>query len=135
MDKTALVERDLQEGKRLIKALDEARFPVDAALWRYLPESQEWRLVIASSIYDKKGPREAYTLVQEILGKLPRTFGISLQNVSVISPQHDLIRRLHKAISTGSSTSDIRLTRSAIGGMFIEDAYIYRVRGPDAVST
>ncbi len=91
--------------------------------------------MIASSIYDKKGPREAYTLVQEVLGKLPRTFGISLQNISVVSPQHDLIQRLRKAVSMGEVSSGLRLTRSTVDGMFVEDAYIYRVRSPHAVST
>jgi hypothetical protein len=135
VDKTALVDRDLREGRRLIKALDEARFPVDAALWHYLSEAQRWRFIIASSIYDNKGPREAYTLVQGTLGKLPRTFGMSLQDISVVSPQHNLIQHLRKMISTGSGIEGIRLTRSTINGMFIEDAYIYRVRGLDAVST
>ena len=130
MDKTSLVEQNLKDGRELLDLLDKERFPVDAALWLYMSESGDWRLMIASSIYDKKGPRKAYTLVQALLAKLPRTVGISLHDITVVGLQHDLILRLRKAFSTGSGSdpSGLRLTRSAIGGMFIEDAYVYRSR-------
>ena len=128
MDKTALVEKDVEEGKRLIEALDNAGFQVRAVLWFYLAESDEWRFVVASPLVERKGPKEAYAFVQEVLAQLLPPSGISLEEISVVSPEYDLIRLLKVAIQTGPGISGIRFTRNTINNTFIEDAYIYRMQ-------
>ncbi len=128
MDKTVLVEQDMKDGKKLIQALDKAGFPVNAALWFYSSESDDWRLLLASPVVDQKGSREAYTFVQSILAELPKNFGISLINVSVVSPNDELIKLLKIVIQTGPrDLAGIRFSRNVIENQFIEDAYIYRV--------
>lgn len=128
MDKTALVEKDVEEGKRLIEALDNAGFQVHAVLWFYLAESDEWRFVVASPLVERKGPKEAYAFVQAVLAQLLPPSGISLEEISVVSPEYDLIRLLKVAIQTGPGISGIRFTRNTINNTFIEDAYIYRMQ-------
>ncbi|MCK4731777.1 MAG: hypothetical protein KAT65_04885 [Methanophagales archaeon] len=128
MDKTALVEKDVEEGKRLIEALDNAGFQVRAVLWFYLAESDEWRFVVASPLVERKGPKEAYAFVQAVLAQLLPPSGISLEEISVVSPEYDLIRLLKVAIQTGPGISGIRFTRNTINNTFIEDAYIYRMQ-------
>lgn len=128
MDKTALVEKDVEEGKRLIEALDNAGFQVRAVLWFYLAESDEWRFVVASPLVERKGPKEAYAFVQAVLAQLLPPSGISLEEISVVSPEYDLIRILKVAIQTGPGISGIRFTRNTINNTFIEDAYIYRMQ-------
>ena len=83
MVKTILVERDLEEGRRLLERLDvkeaetapasgrtraatlpRTKVPVQAAFWWYLPESQEWRLIIATPLVDSYGPLSVYTKIQ-----------------------------------------------------------------------
>lgn len=128
MDKTALVEKDVEEGKRLIEALDNAGFQVRAVLWFYLAESDEWRFVVASPLVERKGPKEAYAFVQTVLAQLLPPSGISLEEISVVSPEYDLIRLLKTAIQTGPGISGIRFTRNTINNTFIEDAYIYRMQ-------
>jgi len=128
MDKTALVEKDIEEGKRLIEALDNAGFQVRAVLWFYLAESDEWRFVVASPLVERKGPKEAYAFVQAVLAQLLPPSGISLEEISVVSPEYDLIRLLKVAIQTGPGISGIRFTRNTINNTFIEDAYIYRMQ-------
>lgn len=128
MDKTALVEKDVEEGKRLIEALDNAGFQVRAVLWFYLAESDEWRFVVASPLVERKGPKEAYAFVQAVLAQLLPPSGISLEDISVVSPEYDLIRLLKVAIQTGPGISGIRFTRNTINNTFIEDAYIYRMQ-------
>src|SRR5579871_3955306 len=66
MDKTILVEPDIKQGKRLIKELDKAGFPVLAAFWLYLEESGVWRSHIASPVEAAEGRKAAYTKVNEL---------------------------------------------------------------------
>ena len=127
MDKTVLVEKDIQEGKRLIEALDKTDFEVEAALWFYLTDSDEWRLLIASPFAEKNGPKKAYSFIQSILAQLPPPSGISLKDISVLSPKDHLISLLRIAILTGPGISGIRFTRNVINNTLIEDAYIYRI--------
>jgi hypothetical protein len=67
MGKAVLVESDTEQGRRLIEALDQGGFPVVAAFWSFFPDGDLYRLVIASPVVDEKGPREAYTKIQEVL--------------------------------------------------------------------
>lgn len=128
MDKTALVEKNIEEGRRLLLALDRTGFRVSAALWFYVDEDEEWRFMVASPVIDEKGPRESYAFVQETLARLSPPSQISLKQISAISPSHDLIRLLRVAIRTGPGVSGIRFTRNTINNVFIEDAYIYRMQ-------
>ncbi len=127
MDKTALVERDIQEGKDLIEALDKTEFKVDASLWFYSSDSDEWRLLIASPFVEENGPRKSYGFIRSVLTQPSPPSGISLKNVSVLSPKHQLIKLLRMAITTGPGISNIRFTRNVISNTLIDDAYIYRI--------
>jgi len=130
MDKTALVGKDIEIGKKIIEALDNAKFDVRAALWFYLSDSDRWRFIVASPIVDKKGPKKAYEAIQSILNKslpeLPES-GISLNDISVVSPKDELIRLLRSAIRTNHKITSIRFRQSTINNIFIDDVYIYRM--------
>nr|QNO46795.1 hypothetical protein DEIDBPHB_00044 [Methanosarcinales archaeon ANME-2c ERB4] len=127
MDKTALIEQDLQEGKDLIEALDETEFEVDASLWFYSSDSDEWRLLIASPFVEENGPRKSYGFIRSVLTRPSPPSGISLKNISVLSPKHHLIKLLKTTIHTGPDMAGIRFTRNVINNTLIEDAYIYRI--------
>lgn len=127
MDKTTLVEKDINEGKELIEAIDEASITLQAALWIYLSESDEWRFMIALPMIDQIGPKKTYTNIQSILVKNEH-LGISLKDISIVSPNHNLIKVLKMVISTGPGIQGIRMKRNMVNNVFIEDAYIYRIQ-------
>jgi len=127
MGKATLVEADMEAGKALLKKLDEVKFKVKAALWLYMPDPEEWRLVLASPSIDTDGPKRAYETVQSQLQGIGQKDILSLQNISLVSPRDKLIKALKSVIKTGKEISHIRLTRNVINGLFIEDAYIYRL--------
>ena len=132
MDKAILVERDIEDGRRLLKALDEAKsgavpFRIRAAFWLYTTEWLEWRLVIATSLVDERGPRSAYTDVQAILRSIQPPIGLSLQNLAVVSPSDPLVKMFKGAMRVAANSGGVRFTRNMVGGSFIEDAYIYRL--------
>lgn len=127
MDKTILVEKTIEEGKNLIKELDEQDFNVVAAFWFYLTDVKTWRLVLATPFAKNNGPIKSYTLIQKALAKLGLT-EIALNDISVVNPEDALVKLLGTAIKTGPGISGIRFTRNTINGVFIEDAYIYRLQ-------
>ncbi|RLG30722.1 hypothetical protein DRO03_03545 [Methanosarcinales archaeon] len=127
MDKTALVERDIQEGKDLVEALDGTEFKVDASLWFYSSDSDEWRLLIASPFVEENGPKKSYGFIRSVLTRPSPPSEISLKNISVLSPKHRLIKLLKTTIHTGLDIAGIRFTRNVINNILIEDAYICRI--------
>jgi hypothetical protein len=129
MDKTILVDKDIEDGRILIEALDRSKFIVDGALWFYYANSDEWRLLLVSPLVDKIGPKNSYAVIQSVIEDLTPRIGISLERISVLSPRNDLIRLLRVAIHTDRGISGIRFTRNTINGVFIEDAFIYRLNG------
>ena len=127
MDKEVLVREKIQEGRDLIEALDRASFELTGALWFYLIDTNEWRLLLVSPLLDRAGPRKTYSKIQSIIrGQMP-SFGISLEDISVISPNDKLIRLLRIAIRTGPGISEIRFSKNTINNVFIHDALIYRL--------
>jgi hypothetical protein len=67
MDKTALVANDREIEARVTAALSHAQIPVTAVEWNWVPDLNEWQLVVVTSLYDTKGPREAYSRVIDAL--------------------------------------------------------------------
>lgn len=135
MDKSTLVENVIKAGKELLDKLDKDGFDVKAALWYYLSEPAEWRLILASSTVDKEGPKKAYEKIQSQIRELEQHykktnehFDLSLENISVVSPNNNLIKLIKSVIKTKKGViSNLRFTRNVINNVLIEDAYIYRI--------
>ncbi len=126
MDKTALVEAVVDEGGNLIRALDDAGFPVRSALWKYNPDQDEWRLIIATPLVDTDGPLDAYKKLDRILEANRPDLGLALPDIQLLSPKDRLIQLFRSAVQTGKSISDIRFSRNVINGVYIDDALVYR---------
>ena len=67
MDKTVLVVRDLANGTEILEALDRAKLDIYVAVWAYLDEYPDWRLVLASPRFDELGLGESFGLIREAL--------------------------------------------------------------------
>src|SRR5271170_1355659 len=67
MDQTTLVNRDLNAGARVMEALSRTKIPITLCKWVYLPELEEWHLVVASPWYDTKGALKTYGAVSDAL--------------------------------------------------------------------
>lgn len=129
MVKTSLVESDIEGGRRLVKALSEldTHFRVLAAFWIYLPETMEWRLIIATPLIDQKGPFSSYTHVQRVLRSLNPPPSITLQDISVVSPRDKLAKVIKRAIRVPRGSLGVRVGSTRIDDTFVEDAYVYPV--------
>jgi hypothetical protein len=126
MDKEALVDREIEEGHRLVQALDQARVPVVAALWSFLPEEGVWRLLISSPKVSEAGPRAAYAAIQDVL--LKSHIGLPLHRISAVGPDDPFITELRIFAGTDPAPfiGNTYLQKAVIGDMYIEGAYIYR---------
>ncbi len=67
MATAALVDKDLDIGREILRALATGRIEVNVAFWAYVPQSSEWELFIATPLVDTKGPKAAY---EEVLNAL-----------------------------------------------------------------
>jgi hypothetical protein len=116
-------------GRALLGQLDKSDWPVSAALWFLDPDSQRWKLLLASSRVEEGGPKKAYFDILDALAKLSKDAPrIALKDVTVLDPKNSLVQLLKSAVSTpAGAISNIRFSGNTINGHFIEDAYIYRL--------
>lgn len=127
MDSTALVNFDIENGEKVVDALDKAGKSPNVALWAKLPDYEDWRLVIASEHLDQISPRSGYSQINEALDKAgipshrqPTIFMRPMNNAMIEALRH-----------TFGSTSDVygmRLGGQKFGDKYLEDAFVYRIR-------
>jgi hypothetical protein len=125
--KEQLTDAMIEAGAHLTEKLDELGLPVPVAMWFFMPEINEWRLLFASPKVSTDGSLQVYKLIQEAL----KTLGgeaerIPLSAISLIDTNHELVQLLKIALQTGAGVSRVRFSRNVINGHFIEDALIYR---------
>jgi hypothetical protein len=126
--KEILSNEMINSGAELTRLLDQANLVVNASLWLYIPESDVWRLIIASPEVSQFGPKKVYQKILPFLShEHEKKLHIGLKNISVVESDDPLIKLLRTAIVTGMGISGIRFSKNSINGHFIEDSYIYRV--------
>jgi hypothetical protein len=101
----------IEAGRRLLARLRESNHEVAAAYWLYNSDAGEWRLTLAMPEVDADGPREVYARIWNLLpGSGDSFIGLDLSNITVISPQDQLVRTLR-----GLSRGRVHLTRACLG--------------------
>lgn len=115
----------IQAGEALTRQLDADGWPVTAAFWLFDLEAGDWRLMFASP-KAADGPQAAYGAIANALSALHQSLQ-SLGHITVVAPDHPIVRALASTVPTGSSIEGKRLSRHAFEGRYIQDAYLYRV--------
>ena len=124
--KEVLTDDMIAAGAAVTRALDAAGWPVVASLWLFDAESNQWRLVLASPTVTQTGPLAAYRRVGEALGAL--NLALPLGGLSVVPPDDPTVRALASAFRPGMHIEGRRVSRTAINGLFVDDAYLYRIK-------
>jgi hypothetical protein len=132
--KEQLTPEMITVGRDMTLSLVQTEFDLLCSLWLYSPESNRWGLVLASPVVGRDGPRRAYEFVEKVLQD-NWEMDIWLQNISVVSPSHPLVTALRSLGRfdvplpgqgpTPRAMVNRRFTRSRVGDIFVEDAYIY----------
>jgi len=131
--KEALTEEMKSEGASLMQKLDEFDWRVVAAFWYFESDFNRWKLFLASPRVNVDGVKEGYGAVIKALKALNQSRA-ALSHISVVAPDHPLVRRLVSAIQTGWTISGISFPRQAIDGSIFEEAYLYRVTSESAAA-
>jgi hypothetical protein len=118
-----LVERLIEDGERLLRALDNRKVPLSAIFWFYDLDRSAWNLIIVTSVAGIPGPFEAYSQIQSAMAGLDLSF--SLNDILVISPQSREFERLKRNLEGVVGSAGIRPKDPSKGTAF-DDAYIYR---------
>jgi hypothetical protein len=124
----ALTAPDIEFGRALWHSLrTTGEFPLSGIFWLFEPESGEWNLIVATSRVDQVGPKNAYT---ELAGITKRISASSSQllRIELISPKQPLYQALRSVFGETASVEGARLGNTQVGGMYIDDAYLYEIR-------
>ncbi len=128
MVRTILVGPDLLLGEEILAVLDAAKFQVTVALWLLQKErSDDWVLVIATPLYDKLGEHEAYLRLRAALS-VDTPVSLGDFPIRLESNKSPLIKGLRKLFGRTASVKGMRLGLHSIGGVWIDDAYVYRIK-------
>jgi len=125
MDKAALVGMDVEKGSKILQILDDAGLQVNVALWAFLSDYEDWRLVLSSVKFDAE-PKGGYRLYHQAL----EAAGITLEETPltmIFNTKDRFIRDLRKKYGKTKRVEGMRIYVQTIGDRFIEDAYTYRV--------
>jgi len=121
------VSFDIENGSKVIQALDDAGHAPDVALWAKLPDYDDWRLVIASDRLDQASQFTGYAQINEAMRKA----GIPAHREPTIfmRPMSDpMVQSLRGRFGTAKDTYGMRLGLQTFGDKYIEDAFVYRIR-------
>lgn len=94
MDKATLVRSELDTEARVLNALSLSKIPTTLVDFEFSAPLDEWHLVIATPLYDDKGPREAYSKIFKALQDAGIYKDVHIRIVSVRSPLDPSVRAL-----------------------------------------
>jgi hypothetical protein len=126
MAQTLLVGPEIDTGRKILHALDDAKLKISVAMWAVLAEYGNWRLVLSSSRLDAKDPLEAYGAVYEALDKAGFTVR-ETEPLMILRMKDKFTRDLRQVFAKTASVEGMRLGGQTFGDRHIEDAYVYRI--------
>jgi hypothetical protein len=129
MATATLVSQEIEEGQRLIDALNAADLSVDSALWIYAPEPETWRLMLTSPLHDRQGSLKTYYEILLVFRQVQPELKIDWTGIVAVSPKHELIKGLRQLQKDWNlNLSGTRLTNKLVDRTWVEDAYIYQIK-------
>jgi hypothetical protein len=127
MGTPTLVTFDIENGEKVVEALDKAGKAPNVAIWVKLPDYEDWRLVIASELLDQSSEFTGYSEINEAI----RLAGIPFHRKPTIylRPMNNpMIQALRSAYASMSDNYGMRLGSQRFGDKYLEDAVVYRIR-------
>lgn len=127
MDKVAQVNFDIENGEKVVAALDKDGKGPKVALWAKLPEYEDWRLVIASDRIRQTGSLYPYAQINQAMEKAG--IPISKRPKVFLRPMDKpFIKSLRSIFADAADTYGMRLGGQVFGDQYLEDAFVYRIQ-------
>jgi hypothetical protein len=124
MDTVVLVENQIEDGLRLLDRLREDGVVVSAACWVKPFEEDHWTLYIATPLVDEKGSLAAYGIVLSFLHSLGDAW-ITTSDVTLVSEKHPIVHDALDVLRRYPHRKPIRSPRRMLGGLSVEEVYVY----------
>lgn len=127
MAHSTLVSFDVDAGRELLSTLDHAGLNMDVALWAFMADYDDPRLVLAGKQLDQTHVSKAIQSILEVV----RTTDEAQQRMPlflVYRMKEPFIQDLRRMFSKTTTMNGMRLGGQSFGGRYIEDAYVYRIR-------
>jgi hypothetical protein len=126
MAQTILVAPEIETGRRILQALDDAKLKISVAMWAlFLREYGDWRLVISSRQLDLADPREAYSVVFRALDRA-KMEAEKAEPIMILPMKDPFIREFRRSFREEVGEGR-RSLAGMIGDRFLDHSYIYRV--------
>jgi hypothetical protein len=123
----ALVGNRIEVGHHLLDCLDRKSAGVQAAFWYFDAESMKWIFQVASRSVDLEGSRKMYKIIQDGMREL-NIRDVTLADVSVTGVNDWLVQLVKRYFGFGKNAEETRLQHLSLGGEYIHDMYIYRMK-------
>lgn len=124
MDQAPLVEKQIDDGFKLAKLLVADGFKVAAAFWVLHSEEGDWKLYLASKVFDDSGPNVAYRKVADAFLQLADPW-VSMSEITVIGEKDPTTQDVLGIMKKHPGPMATRSRSSTLGRMGIEEIYIY----------
>lgn len=115
-----LVREQVEAGRELLRKIEQAGIAVTAAMWRFLPESDEWRLFIYSPLVDQLSSRPVYQRIQPLLEGQHEAGEIFLDQITVAKSRDPFVAYVSQRVGP-SRQDDVPFSDNA------DDLLIYRL--------
>jgi hypothetical protein len=125
MDQATLVNLDVNAGRKILDALDEAQIKVAVALWMISSDYEDWRLVLCLPTLDQTQMLKTYQKVADVArGR----FAQMLPPILILPAKDTFIKELRRIFGKAKDVTGMRLGGQTIGNRYISDAYVYRIQ-------
>lgn len=126
MDQALLVEQQIDDGQEFIDLLLGAGFDVSAAAWVKPSEEGSWLLYLVSKEVDEQGLSVASRALHPVFVKFKQVAPwVSLLDLKILGPTDPVAADLLEINRKFPGRSPTRTRRPQLGGMSIDDAYVY----------
>lgn len=138
MAASILVTEQIDAGRRLIDALDAAGDAVDAAFWVLHDAFEDWRLCL-SFVNPPHDQIRMLMNIAAIIRRLDPSQTLDSSPVRLVRSgdtyldaiQREALSMRQFGPETGPNSRVRRVRGGTLGGVYFEDALIYRARNPD----
>jgi hypothetical protein len=94
VDQVALVKSDIEVEGKVVEALSRAQVPVTAVDWNWVPQLDEFQLIVVTPWVDSKGPRETYARIFAALSNADVYQSVPVRKLLVKSPEDPAAKNL-----------------------------------------
>jgi len=127
MDTDTLVEKRIDDGRKLVDELAQSGFKATAAFWLKASDDGKWNFYLVSPVVDAGGLGKAYRLLHPLVRARPQPIWIDPLEIKLIGPSNPSAREvlsIHSRIR-GPHVSPLSWGGTKLGNMSIEGAYLY----------